>query len=99
MTASRHLVIGRRFRGPPQSGNGGYTCGMLAAAARTPVEVRLMKPPPLDRPLDIREDAETGHLLLLDGEETVASGQSEDIRYRRARAAFLCGCAGGGAGI
>jgi hypothetical protein len=73
MTANRHLVIGRRFRGPPQSGNGGYTCGMLAAAARTPVEVRLMKPPPLDRPLDIREDAETGHLLLLDGEETVAT--------------------------
>ncbi|MGE0031552.1 MAG: hypothetical protein AB7T20_10575 [Steroidobacteraceae bacterium] len=73
MTANRHLVIGRRFRGPPESGNGGYTCGMLAAAARTPVEVRLMKPPPLDRSLDIREDAESGRLLLMDGEETVAS--------------------------
>ena len=42
MTANRHLVIGRRFRGPPESGNGGYTCGMLAAAARTPVEVQLV---------------------------------------------------------
>jgi hypothetical protein len=33
MTAHRLLVISRRFRGPPTSGNGGYTCGMLAAAA------------------------------------------------------------------
>jgi len=32
MTAHRLLVISRRFRGPPTSGNGGYTCGMLAAA-------------------------------------------------------------------
>ncbi len=31
MSANRLLVIGRRFCGPPGSGNGGYTCGMLAA--------------------------------------------------------------------
>ncbi|MGH8250232.1 MAG: hypothetical protein ACREVI_05970 [Steroidobacteraceae bacterium] len=73
MTANRLLVIGHRFRGPPQSGNGGYTSGMLAAAAATPVEVRLMRPPPLDRPLEIREDAANACLLLFDGEETVAS--------------------------
>lgn len=73
MTANRPLVIARRFRGPPQSGNGGYTCGMLAAAARVPVEVRLMKPPPLERPLEIREDVENSRLLLLDGEEAVAA--------------------------
>ncbi|MGQ0384625.1 MAG: hypothetical protein ACT4UP_08110 [Gammaproteobacteria bacterium] len=73
MPGSRYLVIGRRFRGPPQSGNGGYTCGMLAAAASGPVEIRLMKPPPLDQPLQIREDQENGQLLLVDGEEPVAS--------------------------
>jgi hypothetical protein len=72
MTASRFLVIGRRFRGPPQSANGGYTSGMLAAAAATTVEVRLLRPPPLDRPLEIREDAESSSILLLDGEEPVA---------------------------
>ncbi|MEX1993058.1 MAG: hypothetical protein WD929_00235 [Steroidobacteraceae bacterium] len=70
---NRSLVIASRFRGPPQSGNGGYTCGMLAAAAKTPVEVRLMKPPPLEQPLEIREDAESARLLLLDGEEPVAA--------------------------
>jgi hypothetical protein len=73
MSAERQLVIVRRFRGPPQSGNGGYTSGMLAAAAGTPVEVRLMKPPPLERPLSIREDADGSRLLLLDGEEPIAS--------------------------
>lgn len=72
MGGERKLVIARRFCGPPNSGNGGYTCGMLAAAATTAVEVRLMKPPPLDQPLTIRQDADSG-LVLLDGEEPVAT--------------------------
>lgn len=73
MTADHFLVIGRRFCGPPESGNGGYTAGMLAAAAAQPVEIRLMKPPPLEKPLAIREDKEQSRLLLLDGEAPVAS--------------------------
>ena len=73
MNAQRHLVISRRFRGPPTSGNGGYTCGMLAAAAPKPVEVRLIRPPPLDQPLEIVDDPETSGLLLKDGAEIVAS--------------------------
>lgn len=73
MNANRLLVIGRRFRGPPTSGNGGYTCGMLAAAASEPVEVRLIKPPPLDTRLEVVHDAETGGLKLLHGAELVAT--------------------------
>jgi hypothetical protein len=73
MGASRILVIGRRFRGPPTSGNGGYTCGMLAAAAAKPVEVRLVLPPPLDVPLEIVDDRETGGQRLLHGSELVAT--------------------------
>lgn len=73
MSASRFIVIARRFRGPPQSGNGGYTSGMLASAAAQTVEIRLIKPPPLEKPLEIREDREQSQLLLLDGEEPVAS--------------------------
>jgi hypothetical protein len=73
MTAHHLLVISRRYRGPPTSGNGGYTCGMLAAAASKPVEVRLIRPPPLDRTLEIVEDRETSGLLLMDGAEVVAS--------------------------
>ena len=73
MTAHRMLVIARRFRCPPTSGNGGYTCGMLAAAASKPVEVRLIKPPPLDRRLEVVDDPATGGLRLMDSTETVAT--------------------------
>lgn len=73
MSARRFLVIDRRFRGPPTSGNGGYTCGMLAAAAATPVEVRLIRPPPLDVPLEIAADSASPGLVLKDGAETVAT--------------------------
>ena len=73
MTAHRLLVIARRFRGPPTSGNGGYTCGMLAAAASKPVEVRLLKPPPLDRRLEIVDEPATGGLRLVDGTDTIAT--------------------------
>ena len=75
MTASRFIVIGRRLRGPPQSGNGGYVCGMLARAAGSLLTVRLMRPPPLERPLEIREDQENSRILLMDGGEPVASGR------------------------
>lgn len=47
------LTIDRRYKGPPESGNGGYVCGLLAAALETDVRVRLMAPPPLDAPLEL----------------------------------------------
>ena len=61
------LTIARRFRGPADSGNGGYVCGRLAAhvaAAPAPgaVRVRLRVPPPLDRALGI--EAGDGTALL-----------------------------------
>ena len=49
------VVIAKRFNGPPDSGNGGYTCGLVAAAYGAN-EVTLRTPPPLDTPLDVRED-------------------------------------------
>jgi hypothetical protein len=79
MTASRFIVIGRRFRGPPQSGNGGYVCGVLAGAAGTALEVRLLRPPPLDQPLEVREDPERAQFFLMDGEEPVASGKPKSL--------------------
>ncbi|WP_162529724.1 hypothetical protein [Nocardioides caldifontis] len=49
------LTIGRRFNGPAHSGNGGCTAGLLAAASGLPgpVTVRLLRPPPLEEPLDV----------------------------------------------
>jgi hypothetical protein len=55
------LIVPRRFNGPPSSGNGGWTAGALAAtlprALRTPITVRLHRPPPLDTPMTISETA------------------------------------------
>lgn len=42
-----HFEIATRFRGPPRSGNGGYTCGRIARHLPGPVTVRLKAPPPL----------------------------------------------------
>lgn len=64
-----------RFRGPLASANGGYACGRLAAfVPGDAVEVTLRLPPPLNRPLEVREAEET--TVLLDGEAVVAEGRS-----------------------
>lgn len=49
------LSIDPRFNGPPESANGGYTCGRIAAAIGESVSVRLYRPPPLDAPLTIQQ--------------------------------------------
>lgn len=72
---SDEVVIERRFRGPPDSANGGYTCGLLAGFVEPDrvVEVTLRAPPPLDRPL--RVEADGGGARLLDGEAVVAEAR------------------------
>lgn len=64
------LVVDARHNGPPNSGNGGWTSGLIAAFVTdgTP-EVTLHKPPPLDEPLTVlRTD---GGLRVIDSAETV----------------------------
>ena len=73
MRASRFVTIEARFRGPPESGNGGYVCGVLAAAAGQLVAVRLRRPPPLGVPLAL--DEADGVLRLVQGEDVVAEAR------------------------
>jgi hypothetical protein len=66
------LTIDPRFRGPDTSGNGGYTCGILAALVDAPAaEVTLRLPPPLGRPLQVVRGGD--RVDLMDGDEVVAS--------------------------
>lgn len=70
---NERVTIASRFRGPPDSANGGYACGVVArhidpAAA----EVSLRLPPPLDRLLEI--EAANGGAVLRDGDAVVAEG-------------------------
>ena len=69
---SESFVIRHRFRGPADSGNGGYTAGMVARFLGGDAEVTLRRPPPLERPLAVtRSD---GKVLVHDGEHLVAEG-------------------------
>jgi len=67
------VTIERRFNGPPDSGNGGYVCGLLATAARADLRVRLLQPPPLETPLNV-EPGEAGTWWLRQGETPIATG-------------------------
>jgi hypothetical protein len=64
------LVVDPRFNGPPDSGNGGYTCGLVARLLDGPAEVTLRRPPPLGRPL--RVESADGRVEVRDGDELVA---------------------------
>ncbi len=61
------LMIPRRFNGPANSGNGGYSCGVFAAAAGFPdlprSVVTLRLPPPLDTPLTVERGKEESRVL------------------------------------
>lgn len=72
------VTIPAHFHGPPESGNGGYTCGVAAATVDAPVaQVRLRVPPPLDRPL--RVEQRDGHTVLLDGDTVVAEARPAEV--------------------
>jgi len=72
------LTIPARFNGPPESANGGYTCGALAALIDAEeVEVTLRQPPPLERPLAVLRDG--GRVELRDGDNVVAEGEPTEL--------------------
>lgn len=75
---NKNIFINRRFCGPPDSGNGGYVCGLVASWLEGTVEVRLHKPPPLERPLDI-ELTQDNRVLLKDGDALIAQGKPSRI--------------------
>jgi hypothetical protein len=86
------MIIQHRFRGPRESGNGGYTCGLVASFLDGAAEVTLRVPPPLDTPLAVtRED---GRVVVRDGGTVVADAspatvglQPPVVTWREAEAA------------
>jgi hypothetical protein len=71
-------VIARRFNGPPDSGQGGYSCGLVAERIGGTASVSLRRPPPLERPLEVRR-SDDGSVALLDGEDVVADGAPAEL--------------------
>lgn len=68
---STTIHIAKRFCGPPASGNGGYSCGLIAQQCEGVVDVRLVVPPPLDVDMQFFTAASGGGELKL-GNQTIA---------------------------
>ncbi|MFN8105176.1 MAG: hypothetical protein U0U69_12005 [Acidimicrobiia bacterium] len=75
------VVVSQRFRGPPNSGNGGYVCGLVAQHVSGDAEVTLRAPPPLDTPMQIVHAGDG--VRLLDGDREIASGVPAPARRTR----------------
>jgi hypothetical protein len=73
------ITIASRFCGPAESGNGGYTSGMLAGQSDVPVRVRLRKPPPLNTPLIVHR-LEGGRLELTRDGELIAEAKPHEFQ-------------------
>ena len=65
--------IEERFRGPPKSGNGGYTCGRMARHLQGTVAVRLKSPPPLDT--ELRLESTDQEARLFDGAKLIGEAK------------------------
>ena len=71
------LIIPARFRGPPNSANGGYACGVVARMLDGPAEVTLRQPPPLDTPMFVLHRAD-GRIEVHGDSGLVAEGRAVD---------------------
>jgi hypothetical protein len=63
----RDVVVARQFRGPPNSGNGGYVCGLLGKEFAGPATVALRALIPLDVALRLGRTAGAVRLTGTDG--------------------------------
>ncbi|MFI4934652.1 MAG: hypothetical protein ACHP7N_08550 [Caulobacterales bacterium] len=62
------MTVAPQFRGPPNSGNGGYVCGLMGRAIEGPSTVFLRAPPPLDTPLTLVREGQGLRLLNAEGD-------------------------------
>lgn len=84
------LIVPSRFRGPPSSGNGGWSAGAVATYAdaatvegltlpRPVVSVSLHAPPPLDVPLAVTPTDDGGVAATYDGRTVLSARRSDDL--------------------
>jgi hypothetical protein len=72
------IVIDRRFRGPPNSGNCGYVCGLIAKHIQGGVEVTLRAPPTLGCPLHLVENTD-GAVELRENNRLLGIGRKASV--------------------
>ncbi len=81
------ITVPARFRGPPESGNGGYVAGAIAERVRAlsgladdaAIEVTLRAPTPLDQPMQLHA-GEVAHLMA--GETLIAEATPASLELQ-----------------
>jgi len=74
---TEQVTIDQRFHGPSGSGNGGYSCGLLAQFINGPARVRLRIPPPLNQPMEVHREGAAVQLICKG--ELVATGEPASL--------------------
>ena len=74
---TRDVIIATQFRGPPNSGNGGYVGGLLAGAIAGTVTAVLRAPVPLEAPLILIEEEGATRLMSPAG-DLIGEGRGGD---------------------
>ncbi|HEX6497400.1 MAG TPA: hypothetical protein VF054_00025 [Micromonosporaceae bacterium] len=72
------MIVEPRYNGPAESGNGGWTCGLVAEAVGQPADVMLLSPPPIDTPLTVARDGSLIRVYTPD-ETLVAEAAPTDV--------------------
>ena len=78
------ITIAQRYCGPPESGNGGYVCGLLAEFIDGPALMRLQEPTPLDVAMEVRQ-AQSG-VELIRGATVIATARRTEVALAVPRA-------------
>ncbi len=73
------IYVDGRFCGPPDSGNGGYTCGLAAKSLGGCVEVRLRKPIPLNQNLTISANESGREVNVSSGNALIMSASRSSL--------------------
>lgn len=73
------LIIPAQYNGPPDSGNGGYSCGALGVLVDGPAKIRLSSPPPLDTSMTVHR-LDGGAVELRRDDELVATAIPQSVK-------------------
>ena len=74
----RAIRIPSKICGPPDSANGGYICGLMAAALGGDAEITLRKPVPLNTEMRIEPRNGPPGIVLMHGDDLIAEGNAAD---------------------
>jgi hypothetical protein len=77
-TTAHDARVASRFNGPPNSGNGGYTVGIVGKRLGPEVEVTLKRPIPVDETMQVVADP-AGVASLLHADTEIASARVTEL--------------------